>query len=55
MRRTPLSPKTKHQLMLKFEISRLSRFAAIENKAKSAGFIVKKYPLLVDTLEAVRC
>ena len=29
MRRTPLSPETKHQLMLKFEMTRLSRLAAI--------------------------
>ena len=55
MRRTLLSPETKHQLMLKFELTRRARLAAIENKSNSAGFIIKKYPLLVDTLKAVRC
>ena len=53
MRRTPLSAETKRELMLKFEMTRFARLADVENKANSARYIVKKYPLLVDSLEAV--
>lgn len=53
MRRHPITHENRGQMLEKFGMTTRSRIKLIEDRSKDAKFIVKKYPLLVEMLEAV--
>ena len=54
MRQNVVSLTNSEEMLENFEVTRKTRMALLNDKSKSASYILKRFPLLMEMKEAVR-